>query len=359
MKARAAARRYRVRGACPKCGLARLTLPCRAAQTVASAVAALTALQGTPIGGPSLRIEYAKTGTPSRSVCVTGLSRAFTHDPWAAQFAVRLPYRGFEPHGAVQGGARALTRSAHPHAFRTQRYGPIQSLQFNDVMASALVEYATVGNAVDANNAMQGQSIGGQELKVAFETAPTTAPARASAPITTTAVASSGVGNPPCAPALRATPSLCCLRPAPLACCAACVGGAAAVCSRPRPPSMLHHISSCALPCPLCRCCRRVHAPVLLVAVCVLAGDSARSDGHHPSSPPPHFRHDRIAVPFLIAAAALHHAAASHGSRLPCTVRRQSHCPQPTRSRSSAPAPRHGDRSSSRCSQQCSSCSTL
>jgi hypothetical protein len=67
-------------------------LPVRApvaAQTVAGAVAALAALSGAPIGGPSLRIEYAKTGTPSRTICVSGLSRAFSRDQWAAQFAVR------------------------------------------------------------------------------------------------------------------------------------------------------------------------------------------------------------------------------------------------------------------------------
>lgn len=58
-------------------------------QTVAGAVAAIGALAGAPIGGPALRLEFAKTGTPSRIVCVTNLSRAFTRDQWAAQFAVR------------------------------------------------------------------------------------------------------------------------------------------------------------------------------------------------------------------------------------------------------------------------------
>ena len=61
----------------------------RALQTVAGAVAAIGALAGAPIGGPALRLEFAKTGTPSRIVCVTNLSRAFTRDQWAAQFAVR------------------------------------------------------------------------------------------------------------------------------------------------------------------------------------------------------------------------------------------------------------------------------
>jgi len=56
---------------------------------VASAVAAIAALSGAPIGGPALRLEFAKTGTPSRVICVTNLSRAFTRDQWAAQFAVR------------------------------------------------------------------------------------------------------------------------------------------------------------------------------------------------------------------------------------------------------------------------------
>lgn len=64
-----------------------------------------------------------------------------------------------------------------------QLYGAIQSLSFNDMTGSALVEYGSIGEAVSANNALQGQAIAGQELKVAFETVggPPQPPGRAGA----------------------------------------------------------------------------------------------------------------------------------------------------------------------------------
>ena len=77
----------------------------------------------------------------------------------------------------------SLLRSPLPFFSRAQLYGSIQSLSFNDLTGSALVEYSTTGEAVSANNALQGQAIAGQELKVAFETVggPPQPPGRASA----------------------------------------------------------------------------------------------------------------------------------------------------------------------------------
>jgi hypothetical protein len=49
--------------------------------------------------------------------------------------------------------------------------------------ASALVEYGSVGDAVTANNALQGQVIGGSELKVAFEASAGAPPAAAAAAV--------------------------------------------------------------------------------------------------------------------------------------------------------------------------------
>ena len=87
---------------------------------------------------------------------------------------------------------------------RAQIYGAIQSLSFNDLTGSALVEYSTIGEAVSANNALQGQAIAGQELKVAFETVggPPQPPGRASAS-----------ASAPGAPAVVSRPSLTCSTP--------------------------------------------------------------------------------------------------------------------------------------------------
>ena len=189
------------------------------AQTVASAVAAIAALSGAPIGGPALRLEFAKTGTPSRVICVTNLSRAFSRDQWAAQFAVRTRASSssatptsrcgsLAPPGAREQACErylCLLCGHNSHKLtcfsRAQIYGAIQSLSFNDLTGSALVEYSTIGEAVSANNALQGQAIAGQELKVAFETVggPPQPPGRANAS-----------ASAPGAPAVVSRPSLTC-----------------------------------------------------------------------------------------------------------------------------------------------------
>lgn len=104
--------------------------------TLASAVAALLALSGTPTGSSALRLEFAKTGTPSRMLCVSGLALGFSRAQWAALF---------------------------------ERYGPLASVAFNDASKSALVEYASISDAVAANNALQGVAVAGSVLKVVFE----------------------------------------------------------------------------------------------------------------------------------------------------------------------------------------------
>ena len=82
---------------------------------------------------------------------------------------VRGARRAAVPHLRARTRARAHTLSTR--SLLAQRFGPLQSLSFNDAAASALVEYPSVGDAVHANNALQGQVVGGVELKVAFETA--------------------------------------------------------------------------------------------------------------------------------------------------------------------------------------------
>ena len=90
---------------------------------------------------------------------------------------------------------------------RAQLYGAIQSLSFNDLTGSALVEYSTIGEAVSANNALQGQAIAGQELKVAFETVggPPQPPGRTGASASAPG-APAVVGRPSFTAALPASP---------------------------------------------------------------------------------------------------------------------------------------------------------
>ena len=107
--------------------------------TVPGAVAALGALNGSPLGGPGVRIEFAKTGTPSRALLVSHVSPQFTPDSWASQFAT---------------------------------YGPVTQLQFNAAQASCRVEFATVAAAVHAHNSLQGQVIAGQALELSFTEGP-------------------------------------------------------------------------------------------------------------------------------------------------------------------------------------------
>ena len=111
--------------------------------TVPGAVAALGALSGSPLGGPAVRIEFAKTGTPSRALLVSHVSPQFTPDSWASQFAT---------------------------------YGPVTQLQFNAAQASCRVEFATVAAAVHAHNSLQGQVIAGQALELSFIEGPAPPP---------------------------------------------------------------------------------------------------------------------------------------------------------------------------------------
>ena len=96
-----------------------------------------------------------------------------------------------------------------------QLYGAIQSLSFNDLTGSALVEYSSIGEAVSANNALQGQAIAGQELKVAFETVggPPQPPGRAGASASAAAGAQAVVGL--LSPSLAALPARALVPPAP------------------------------------------------------------------------------------------------------------------------------------------------
>ena len=98
---------------------------------------ALRALGGTAAcGSERLRIEFAKTGTPSVRLCLTGLSPTFPLDAWASQFA---------------------------------RFGRCVSIQFNEAKGSALVDYSSVAEAVAANNGLQGQVVGGIQIGATFE----------------------------------------------------------------------------------------------------------------------------------------------------------------------------------------------
>ena len=104
---------------------------------VSSAVDALRSLSGAPIGGPCLRIEFAKAATPSNTLHVCNLSRAVSPDEWAASFS---------------------------------QLGRVQRLLFNSASASALLEYASLPEAVSAHNALltfRGE--GGRPLSVTFE----------------------------------------------------------------------------------------------------------------------------------------------------------------------------------------------
>jgi hypothetical protein len=102
-----------------------------------------------------VRIEFTKTGTPSPVLCVSGLSRAFSMDQWAAQFTVRASPRQV-------GGSQELRRA--------QSYGAVVGIQFSDAgTGSAIVEYVRVRDAVQASNALQGQVISGSELRLSFE----------------------------------------------------------------------------------------------------------------------------------------------------------------------------------------------
>ena len=103
--------------------------------SVSAAVAALSALHGTPLGGPAVRIEFAKTGAPSHTLLVSHVSGQFPPDVWAQQFS---------------------------------RYGVVTSLQFNVSQASCLVEFSTMAEAVSAHNALQGQVIADQALVISF-----------------------------------------------------------------------------------------------------------------------------------------------------------------------------------------------
>jgi hypothetical protein len=90
-----------------------------------------------------VRIEFAKTGTPSRALVVSHVSPQFTPDSWASQFAT---------------------------------YGPVTQLQFNAAQGSCRVEFATVAAAVLAHNSLQGQVIAGQALELSFTEGPAPAP---------------------------------------------------------------------------------------------------------------------------------------------------------------------------------------
>ena len=139
-------------------------------------------------GPRSLRCARARAppATQQRLAAAARTASARELRPAGVTFACSLPHDLF---------ARFLC---------AQLYGAIQSLSFNDLTGSALVEYSSIGEAVSANNALQGQAIAGQELKVAFETVggPPQPPGRAGASASATG-----------APAVVGRPSFTCSTP--------------------------------------------------------------------------------------------------------------------------------------------------
>ena len=139
-------------------------------------------------GPRSLRCARARAppATQQRLAAAARTASARELRPAGVTFACSLPHNLF---------ARFLC---------AQLYGAIQSLSFNDLTGSALVEYSSIGEAVSANNALQGQAIAGQELKVAFETVggPPQPPGRAGAS-----------ASAPGAPAVVGRPSFTCSTP--------------------------------------------------------------------------------------------------------------------------------------------------